>query len=161
MWFRFAPENLRRCTALASAWFGGERAPQSLLDSFRELSKVLPNLRCFNTYGPDGGDRLYREGRGRYARSTLTVPIPSHILPNYAVYIMDDESQPVPAGVPGEIVIGGSGVGKNEYLNRPELTAKQFPSDPFAPQDKKISGAGAACIVQATTDDLMLVVYSP
>ncbi len=29
---------------------------------------------------------------------------------------------------------------RTEYLNRPELTAKQFPSDPFAPQDKKISG---------------------
>ncbi|KIM92884.1 hypothetical protein OIDMADRAFT_173662 [Oidiodendron maius Zn] len=142
MWFRFARSNLHRCTALNSAWFGGERAPQSLLDSFRDLSKTLPNLRVFNTYGPTEATISTVKGEADLRDPDLTVPVPSRILPNYAVYIIDDESRALPVGVPGEIVIGGAGVGKNEYLNRPDLTAKQFPADPFAPHDKEASGWG-------------------
>lgn len=52
------------------------------------------------------------------------VPVPGRILPNYAVYLVDNESGPAPDGVPGEIFIGGAGVGKNEYLNRPGLMTK-------------------------------------
>ncbi|KAJ4855607.1 AMP-binding enzyme domain-containing protein [Trichoderma breve] len=142
MWFRFAPDGLRRCTAWTSAWFGGERSPQSLLDSFRGLSRVLPNLRFYTTYGPTEATVSTMKGVADVHDPNLTVPIPGRILPNYAVYIMDEESRPVPIGVPGEIVIGGAGVGQNEYLGRPDVTAKQFHADPFAPQDKKATGWG-------------------
>lgn len=63
---------------------------------------------------------------------TLKVPVPGRLLPNYAAYIVDDELKPVPIGVPGEIMLGGAGVDNNEYLNRPDLTAAQFLTDPFA-----------------------------
>ncbi|KAL7782699.1 BcPKS5, polyketide synthase [Trichoderma afarasin] len=142
MWFRFAPDGLRRCTAWTSAWFGGERSPQSLLDSFRGLSRVLPNLRFYTTYGPTEATVSTMKGVADVHDPNLTVPVPGRILPNYAVYIMDEESRPVPIGVPGEIVIGGAGVGQNEYLGRPDVTAKQFHVDPFAPQDKKATGWG-------------------
>lgn len=49
MWFRFAPENLRLCTAWKAAWFGGERAADGVLDGFREICKVLPNLCVFTS----------------------------------------------------------------------------------------------------------------
>ncbi|MDL2079743.1 amino acid adenylation domain-containing protein [Streptomyces sp. GXMU-J15] len=42
-------------------------------------------------------------------------------------HILDDRLRPVPAGVTGEIVIGGDGVSPG-YLNRPELTAEKFVS---------------------------------
>ncbi|KAL6903335.1 BcPKS5, polyketide synthase [Trichoderma evansii] len=142
MWFRFAPDGLRRCTAWTSAWFGGERSPQSLLDSFRNLSRVLPNLRFYTTYGPTEATVSTMKGVADVHDPNLTVPVPGRILPNYAIYIMDEESRPVPIGVPGEIVIGGAGVGQNEYLGRPDVTAKQFHADPFAPQDKKATGWG-------------------
>ncbi|KUJ22238.1 BcPKS5, polyketide synthase [Mollisia scopiformis] len=137
MWFRFAPQNLRCCTSLTSAWFGGERAPQSLLDSFRDLRKTLPNLRVFNTYGPTEATISTVKGETDLNNPNLVVPVPSRILPNYTVYIVDEESQTVPVSVPGEIVIGGAGVGNNEYLNRPDLTAKQFPADSFVSNNKE------------------------
>ncbi|KAF7548816.1 hypothetical protein G7Z17_g6812 [Cylindrodendrum hubeiense] len=142
MWFRFAPENLTRCTAWTSAWFGGERSPQTLLDSFRNLSKALPNLRFFTTYGPSEASVSTTKGVADVHDLNLTVPVPGRILPNYAVYILDEESQLMPIGVPGEIVIGGAGTAQTEYLNRPDVTAKQFRKDPFAPQDKKATGWG-------------------
>jgi amino acid adenylation domain-containing protein len=50
---------------------------------------------------------------------------------NVEIYLLDKGLQPVPVGVPGEIYIGGAGVGRG-YLNRPELTAKAFIPHPFS-----------------------------
>ena len=50
---------------------------------------------------------------------------------NTRVYIVDTHLQPVPFGVPGELLIGGYGLAKG-YLNQPELTAEKFIPDPFS-----------------------------
>ncbi len=46
-------------------------------------------------------------------------------LANQQIYILDRRQQPLPVGVPGELVIGGKGVVRG-YLHRPELTADRF-----------------------------------
>ena len=52
-------------------------------------------------------------------------------MPGVNVYILDRSLNPVPAGLEGEIYIGGVQVARG-YLNRYELTKEKFLPDPFA-----------------------------
>jgi amino acid adenylation domain-containing protein len=50
---------------------------------------------------------------------------------NNQIYLLDDNQQPVPIGVPGELYIGGAGLARG-YFNRPDLTTDKFIPNPFA-----------------------------
>jgi amino acid adenylation domain-containing protein len=52
-------------------------------------------------------------------------------IPDLQVYILDQQLQPVPIGVPGEMYIGGAGLSRG-YLNRSELNAERFTPNPFS-----------------------------
>jgi amino acid adenylation domain-containing protein len=83
-----------------------------------------------NTYGPTecttfsaAGSALVRTPHGR-------VPIGRPIA-GVETYVLDREFEPVPAGVAGELHIGGAGVARG-YLGRPGMTAAMFVPDPFS-----------------------------
>src|SRR5947209_13594998 len=65
---------------------------------------------------------LLKKGRG----TVIGRPIA-----NTQIYIFDSQQQPLPAGVAGELVIGGDGVARG-YWRRPELTAEKFIPDPLS-----------------------------
>ena len=92
-----------------------------------------PNARLVNSYGLTEAtvDSTYYEAADedelvpeRY------VPI-GRPLANTRVYVVDSNFEPQPIGIPGELCIGGIGVGLG-YLNRPELTEARFREDPFS-----------------------------
>ena len=81
-----------------------------------------------NNYGPTEATVVATSGCLDEAASIVHIGRP---IANTQVYILDAYGQPVPAGVAGELYIGGVGVGAG-YLKRPELTAERFVGDPFS-----------------------------
>ncbi|NLD46649.1 MAG: amino acid adenylation domain-containing protein, partial [Clostridiaceae bacterium] len=51
-------------------------------------------------------------------------------IPTLVTYVVDRNLKLLPAGIPGELLVGGAGVGRG-YLNRPELTNEKFIPNPF------------------------------
>jgi len=96
----------------------------------KRFLKELPACRLINGYGPTE-NTTFTCCHVMTSESEIgsTVPIGRPIA-NTRVYLLDQAMQPVPIGVPGELYAGGDGVARG-YLNRDELTAERFISDPF------------------------------
>jgi amino acid adenylation domain-containing protein len=101
---------------------GGEALPADLA---RELLPRGASL--WNLYGPTETTIWSTVQRVESAESIhLGRPIA-----NTQVHVLDDALRPCPAGVPGELYIGGDGVVRG-YLRRPALTAERFVPDAFS-----------------------------
>jgi amino acid adenylation domain-containing protein len=104
---------------------GGEKALPDRLALWRE--KVSPGVRLLNTYGPT--EATIVASRCDLTRGPAGAPI-GRPIPGARAYVLGRRGEPSPAGVPGELYVGGSGLARG-YLNRPEVTAERFVPDPF------------------------------
>jgi len=77
--------------------------------------------KVFNTYGPTEATVIATCGECKKGvKPSIGKPAP-----NYAVFILDSNLQPVTPGMTGELCIGGHCLAK-EYLNREDLTSLKF-----------------------------------
>jgi amino acid adenylation domain-containing protein len=117
----------RRLTALC----GGEALPHALASRLSRLCR-----RVWNMYGPtettiwsstfDVTSALEEDETP--AGETMAIGWP---IANTSMHVLDAGGQPAPAGVPGELYIGGEGLARG-YVNLPDVTAERFVPDPFA-----------------------------
>ncbi len=109
--------------ALRRMMVGGEAFPPTLA---RDLKAVVPG-QVMNMYGPT--ETTIWSATQRVEKVNGIVPL-GRPLANQEIFILDSRLQPVPPGVPGELVIGGAGVVRG-YLHRPELTQERFIPHPI------------------------------
>jgi amino acid adenylation domain-containing protein/non-ribosomal peptide synthase protein (TIGR01720 family) len=106
---------------------GGEALPAQSLAAWRACA---PSLRLINEYGPTEavvGCCVYEVPPGRLPEGQIPIGRP---IPGTRLYVLDERLAPFPAGVAGELYIGGDGLARG-YLDRPALTAERFVPDPF------------------------------
>ncbi|RKI67440.1 amino acid adenylation domain-containing protein, partial [Corallococcus sp. AB049A] len=84
---------------------------------------------AFNAYGPT--ECTVNATIAPIQGSPMPTPVIGRPLLNLGVYVLDSNLNPVSAGVPGELFIGGEGLARG-YRNRPDLTAERFIPHPFS-----------------------------
>ncbi|MDO7929923.1 amino acid adenylation domain-containing protein [Pseudomonas sp. KFB-139] len=88
------------------------------------------HTQLINTYGPTEATvsctAAYVDSSGASHNVTIGKP-----MANTRIYLLDARQQPVPAGVAGEMYIGGDGVARG-YLNLEKVNAERFLVDPFS-----------------------------
>ncbi|MES2889469.1 MAG: amino acid adenylation domain-containing protein [Pseudomonadota bacterium] len=112
---------------------GTEKAFGSALQSWRERGGQ--RVRFLQGYGPTESTitctvYLHDEQAAEPLDPQAPLPI-GRPLPNTQVYLLDEDLQPVPIGLPGELFVAGAGLARG-YLDRPDLTAERFVPNPFA-----------------------------
>ncbi len=111
-----------RFEALRIVFAGGEAFPGDLVNRWSR------GRRFFNGYGPTECTvtMIVEECRGDW-QSSPPIGLP---MVNHVALVLNGSLEPVPIGVPGELVIGGAGLARG-YLNLCALTAEKFVADPF------------------------------
>lgn len=104
---------------------GGEALPGEVADRF--AGHFDATLR--NHYGPTEAVicATHMPVEGRQGAGVVPIGVPNQ---NVYAYVLDQELQPVPAEVVGELYLGGVQLARG-YLRRPALTAQRFVADPF------------------------------
>ncbi|HEY1937405.1 MAG TPA: amino acid adenylation domain-containing protein [Candidatus Angelobacter sp.] len=105
----------------------GEALPPNTVE---QLYEELNVERVVNLYGPSEDTTYSTYASLNRGEANGRVPIGKPIS-NTQAYVLNQEYQPVPVGVAGELYLGGQGIARG-YLNRPELTAEKFVPNPFA-----------------------------
>jgi acyl-coenzyme A synthetase/AMP-(fatty) acid ligase/acyl carrier protein len=113
------------CGSLRDVVCSGEALSYGLQESFFAR---LPAARLHNLYGPTEAAVDVTSWACRRGDPRRVVPIGRPIA-NTRMHVLDGHGQEVPAGVPGELYIGGAGLARG-YWDRPGLTAERFIDHP-------------------------------
>jgi amino acid adenylation domain-containing protein/non-ribosomal peptide synthase protein (TIGR01720 family) len=93
------------------------------------VRRWAPGRRLLNAYGPTEVT-VCATMTGPIEAAGATVPIGAAI-EGVETFVLDAAMQPVPAGVSGELFVGGAGLARG-YLHRADVTADRFVPHPFS-----------------------------
>jgi amino acid adenylation domain-containing protein len=124
------PETLRNFHPLRIVFLGGEAISGSRLRAWAEAEGHSAEV--VNVYGvaecTDVSSFYRLRDYKRYAEWSVPIGKP---IDNTRIYVLDQDLDPVPFGVPGEICVAGDGLGRG-YVNDPGLTAEKFVANPLS-----------------------------
>ena len=103
---------------------GGEVMSPDLLN--RLLNRL--SVEFVNMYGPTEATITALYWRSTQPADRVPIGRPPRL---YYAYVLDRDLNPLPAGVPGELHLGGECLARG-YVGRPRLTQERFISDPFS-----------------------------
>ncbi len=115
------PQDL---ASLKKVTLAGESVSKNIIKASKEKNI---NIEIINEYGPTEGSVVTTIARNLDSKSAITIGKP---ISNRTLYIVDSNFNLQPIGVAGEMCIGGDGLARG-YLNRQELTEKNFIDNPF------------------------------
>ncbi|AEH46247.1 amino acid adenylation domain protein [Parageobacillus thermoglucosidasius C56-YS93] len=122
------------CIAGLRVLVGGEALSSGLASALHRLACEVTNL-----YGPTE-TTIWSTMSPLHPDDDRTPSIGRPIW-NTQVYVLDEQLQPVPPGVVGELYIAGSGLARG-YLRRPDLTAERFVANPYGPPGSRMYRTG-------------------
>lgn len=129
--FSYLPQPLLQAlnTTLQVLCIGGESLNKKLITF---LQQQLPAVKVNNHYGPTETviDAVVKKDIRAFERNIIGWP-----LPGTRAYVLDELLQPLPAGVAGELCIGGISIA-NGYWKDAAKTAQKFVPNPFVSSEK-------------------------
>ncbi|SHM77759.1 amino acid adenylation domain-containing protein [Duganella sacchari] len=131
-----AHDGVAACTSLTRIICSGEALP---VEAQNSVFKLLPQAALYNLYGPTEAAIDVTHWTCR-ADGSSQVPIGQPISQT-KTYVLDGDLNLAPAGVAGELYLGGIGLARG-YLERPALTSERFVADPFDPQGGRLYRTG-------------------
>ncbi|TRT77992.1 MAG: amino acid adenylation domain-containing protein, partial [Microcystis sp. M_OC_Ca_00000000_S217Cul] len=109
---------------------GGDAVLPETVNIWRQM--VGKRVECINVYGPtEASVTAIVHDLLDYQSEKINSVLIGRPIANTKAYILDQNLQPVPIGVKGELHLCGVRLARG-YLNRPELTAEKFIDNPFA-----------------------------
>ena len=117
-------ERLAELVTLRLLFTSGEALAASTAQT---VLTYLPQVGVHNLYGPTEAAVDVTEHHVVPGDDTVPIGVPVW---NTATWVLDEQLQPVPVGVVGELYLGGIQLARG-YASRPGLTAERFVADPF------------------------------
>jgi amino acid adenylation domain-containing protein len=135
---RIVDEDLLLLAPIKQLLVGGD------VVSAPHVKRVLERIstcRIINGYGPTEGTTFsvcFVVPDSKFIETTVPIGRP---VSNALLYVLDGDLEPVPAGVTGELYIGGAGLARG-YFNHPDLTAESFIPNPFGVSGTRLYRTG-------------------